>query len=156
MKRVTISDLGDLGDLLGGIGVIATLAYLALQIRRNTQAMQSASLDAVAGSHLEFQRAIWSDPELTRIWFDGRSRVALEEKDGRRFIFMVMSLARLWERAYNNQRGGTLGSTAWSGIHHELVLVFRSEGTWDYWQRIQDQFPTDFVEFVDRAVHGAP
>jgi hypothetical protein len=55
---LTLSDLGNLGEFLGGIGVIVTLAYLAIQIRRNTQEVRSASLDAVAASHFEFQRSV--------------------------------------------------------------------------------------------------
>ncbi len=68
---MTISDLGDLGDFLGGIGVIATLIYLAIQIRRNTATVQTASLESAYASHTEFQRTIWSDPELNELWFKG-------------------------------------------------------------------------------------
>ena len=38
-----LEDLGNLGDFLGGIGVVATMIYLAVQIRRNTQAIQATS-----------------------------------------------------------------------------------------------------------------
>ena len=48
---MTLSELGDLGDFLGGIGVIVTLVYLAIQIRRNTQAVRSASLSPEERTH---------------------------------------------------------------------------------------------------------
>ncbi len=105
---MTLSDLGDLCDLLGGIGVVATLAYLAVQIRQNTQEVRSASLDAVAASHMEFQRSVWGDPVLSKLWFDGMAGVALPEDEGRQFLFMVITCARHWERAYHRARGGTL------------------------------------------------
>ena len=148
---LTLSDLGNLGDFLGGIGVIVTLVYLAAQIRRNTQEMHSASLDAVAASHFEFQRSIWDDPDASRIWFDGMYGVALEEEEGRRFLFMVITLARLWERAYNKAQGGTLESTSWAGIHKELSGVFSGRGTREYWKQVQYMFPPDFVDFVEEA-----
>ena len=149
---MTLSNLGDLGDFLGGVGVIVTLVYLAAQIRRNTQEVRSASLDAVAASHFEFQRSVWDDPALSKVWFDGMAGVALPEHDGRRFLFMVISLARLWERAYNKARGGTLESAAWSGIHQELTGVFSAPGTREYWRRVQYMFPPDFVDFAEKAI----
>jgi hypothetical protein len=149
---LTLSDLGDLGDFLGGLGVIVTLAYLAIQIRRNTEEVRSASLDSVAASHLEFQRSVWGDPLLNKVWFDGMSGKALPEEGGRRFLFMVISCARHWERAYHKARGGTLDSTSWSGIHQELAGVFSRPGTQEYWKRIQYMFPPDFVDFADKAI----
>ncbi len=150
---MTLSDLGNLGDFLGGVGVIVTLAYLAIQIRRNTQEVRSASLDSVAASHLEFQRSVWADPVLNRLWFDGMTgKMPLPEEDGRRFLFMVISCARHWERAYHKARGGTLDSTSWSGIHQELAGVFSFPGTQDYWKRIQYMFPPDFVDFAEKAI----
>lgn len=149
---MTLSDLGDLGDFLGGIGVVATLVYLAVQIRQNTQEVRSASLDAVAASHMEFQRSVWGAPVINKLWFDGMSGVALPEDEGRQFLFMVITCARHWERAYHRARGGTLDSTSWSGIHRELAGVFSYPGTREYWKRIQYMFPPDFVDFAEKAV----
>ena len=149
---MTLSDLGDLGDFLGGLGVIVTLAYLAVQIRRNTQEVRSASLDAVAASHMEFQRSVWGDPVISKLWFDGMSGVALPEDEGRQFLLMVITCARHWERAYHRARGGTLRSTSWSGIHDELTGVFSSPGVRPYWKSIQYMFSADFVDFAENAV----
>jgi hypothetical protein len=149
---VTLSDLGNLGDFLGGAGVIVTLAYLATQIRRNTQEVRSASLDTVADSHFEFQRSVWADPALSKVWFSGMSGVELPEDEGRRFLFMVISLARLWERAYNKTRRGNLESTSWSGINQELAGSFSFPGTQEYWKRVQYMFPPDFVDFSEKEI----
>jgi hypothetical protein len=120
---MTLTQLGDLGDFLGGIGVVVTLVYLALQIRKNTQAVHSASLDSVASSHLEFQRSMGQDPELTKLWFDGLSgEIDLSETDSQRFLFLLLSVARHWESAFTKGRVGTLPSSAWAGRR------FRSSG----------------------------
>lgn len=39
-----LEDLGNVGDFVGGIAVIATMFYLAVQIRRNTNATQASSM----------------------------------------------------------------------------------------------------------------
>ena len=89
---------------------------------------------------------------LNQLGFDGMYGVALPKDSGRRFLFMVISLARLWERAYNKARGGTLESTSWSGIHQELAGVFSFPGTQEYWKRVQYMFPSDFVDFAEKAI----
>ena len=149
---MNLDALGNVGDFVGGIAVVVTLVYLAAQIRRNTEEVRSASLDAVAASHMEFQRSVWGDPVLNKLWFDGMAGKALPEDEGRRFLFMVITCARHWERAFHKARGGTLDSTSWSGIHRELAGVFSYPGTQEYWKRIQYMFPPDFVDFAEKAI----
>lgn len=147
---MTLSDLGDLGDFVGGIGVIVTLGYLAFQIRANTRAVQSASLDSVATSHFEFQKTLGQDPELVKLWFDGLTgRAELSEIDSQRFWFLLMSLLRQWERAFYKGRAGTLELGAWAGIEAELVAVFSNVGAQRQWKLNRSGFSTDFVEFVE-------
>ena len=149
---MTLSDFGNLGDFVGGIAVVITRAYLAVQIRQSTKEVRSASLDAEAASHMEFQRSIWGEPGLNKVWFEGMHGVPLPEDAGRQFLFMVITCARHWERAYHRARGGNLDSTSWPGIHKELAGVFSFPGTREYWTRVQYMFPADFVEFAEKAV----
>ena len=151
---MTLSDLGDLGDFLGGIGVIATLVYLAIQIRRNTMAVRSTSLDSAYAAHMEFQRTVWSDSELNKLWFDGLvGRTQLSDADRERFLFMLISCARLWEGAYFKVHEGSLESKAWASLSEELAGVFAFPGVQPYWAGfVRGMCAQEFVEFVESAV----
>ena len=151
---MTLSDLGDLGDFLGGIGVIVTLVYLAIQIRRNTYAVRSASLDSAYAAHMEFQRTVWSDSELNKLWFDGLlGKRELSDTERERFLFMVISCARLWEGAYFKVNEGSLESKAWIGLNEELAGVFAFPGVQPYWTDVvRGICAEEFVEFVESAV----
>ena len=48
--------LGNLGDFIGGIAVVVTLLYLALQVRHNTRAMQTASRQAIVSGFRDYNR----------------------------------------------------------------------------------------------------
>ena len=150
---MTLSDLGDLGDFLGGIGVIVTLVYLAIQIRRNTYAVRSASLDSAYAAHMEFQRTVWSDSELNKLWFDGLlGKRELSDTERERFLFMVISCARLWEGAYFKVNEGSLESKAWIGLNEELAGVFAFPGVQPYWTDVvRGMCAKEFVEFVESA-----
>jgi hypothetical protein len=153
---LTLSQLGDLGDFLGGIGVIVTLLYLALQIRRNTQSVHAASLDSVAESHLEFLRSVGQDPALSKLWFNGLSgKLDLAETDGQQFGMLLLSVARLWERAFHMNRVGALDSLSWAGIGTELTLVLATPGGQAFWKTRQPMFSPDFVVYVEEAVERA-
>jgi hypothetical protein len=151
---MTLSDLGDLGDFLGGVGVIVTLVYLAIQIRRNTYAVRSASLDSAYAAHMEFQRTVWSDSELNKLWFDGLlGKREFSDTERERFLFMVISCARLWESAYFKVNEGSLESKAWVGLNHELAVVFAFPGVQPYWTGVvRGMCAKEFVEFVESAV----
>ena len=150
---MTISDLGDLGDFLGGIGVIITLIYLAIQIRRNTTTVRTASLDSAYTSHMEFQRTVWSDPDLNKLWFAGLlGEEPLVATDGRRFFFMLISCARVWENAYIKAQEGSLETKAWAGLNQELLDVFSAPGVQPYWGEVFTRYSHEFVTFAESAV----
>jgi hypothetical protein len=153
---MTLSNLGDLGDFLGGIGVIVTLAYLAIQIRANTRAVQSASLDTVATSHFEIQKSLGQDPDLAKLWFAGLNGRELSEAAGQRFWFLLLSGARQWERAFYKGRSGTLESDAWAGIEAEWIGIFSNPGAQVYWNSFRRGFSADFVEYVESATRRKP
>ncbi len=132
--------------------MIVTLVYLALQIRKNTQAVRSASLDSVATSHIEFQKRVGEDPQLTKLWFNGLSGKDLPETEGQQFVFLLISLARHWERAFHKSRVGALEDSSWAGIDKELTLVFANPGAQAYWKTIRHMFTPDFVAFLEQAV----
>ncbi len=149
---MTLEDLGNIGDFLGGIGVVITLAYLAVQIRKNTQSVRSASLHSISTSISEFMDKIAQDPALTKLWFDGLSgTVQLSEVDAQRLNLLLMSLVRRWENAFHQSRAGMLESASWSGMREGLTLVFSSPGVQAWWKGARALFSADFVAFAERA-----
>ncbi len=52
---MTLQDLGNIGEFVAAIATLITLIYLAAQIRQNTRAVRSASLDSVATSNKALQ-----------------------------------------------------------------------------------------------------
>ena len=147
-----LDDLGNIGDFLGGIGVVVTLAYLAVQIRKNTQSVRSASLHSVSTSISEFMDKIAQDPALTKLWFDGLSgKVQLSEADAQRHNLLLMSLVRRWENAFHQNRVGMLESVSWSGMRDGLTFVFSSPGAQAWWKGARGLVSEDFVAFAERA-----
>ena len=103
---------------------------------------------------MEFQRTVWSDSELNKLWFNGLlGKSELSETDRERFLFMVISCARLWEGAYFKVNEGSLESKAWVGLNEELAGVFAFPGVQPYWTSVvRGMCAQEFVDFVESAV----
>ena len=70
--------LGNLGEFLGAIVVLISLIYLAVQVRRNTQQLESNE-QALLRTESTAQHQQWSgwrkmqinDPQLIAVWLKG-------------------------------------------------------------------------------------
>ena len=72
--------------------------------------------------------------------------------DGQQFAILLLSVARLWERAFQMGRVGALDSSSWEGIGKELTMVLATPGAQAYWKTSRHLFTPDFVAFVEEAV----
>jgi hypothetical protein len=106
---LTYDALGNIGDFIGGIGVVVTLIYLAGQIRQNTRSVQVSAFHAAQRDVADILDSVASDPELTRIFFDGnRDYESLSRDDRRRYALCITSFLRKLESILHQTRLGTL------------------------------------------------
>ena len=61
----TIQDLGSLGELVGAVVVVASLIYIGLQVKQNTMATRSATMQAIFQNTSETWRATTLDLDRT-------------------------------------------------------------------------------------------
>ncbi len=59
--------IGAIGELLGGIVVLASLAFLAMQIRRHTQALEIGSGEEASRSFGAYT-ALFAQPGISRVY----------------------------------------------------------------------------------------
>ncbi len=52
------------GSVLGGLGVIGSLVFVALQIRQNTEAVRSATIQAISEQSFEAVAQLVENPDL--------------------------------------------------------------------------------------------
>lgn len=154
--------IGAVGEVLGAAGVIITLAYLALQIRQNSEHIEhnvrSQRLAASASLHqgiMEIRLAFLRDPELLRIFGQGRSDPhALPPVELSRFMVSCTLLFEHLAFAFDRQREGIAD---WSSFEHYLTDYTRSPGVQLWWERHGRRiFSPAFVDEVERKIEAAP
>jgi len=150
---LTFDVLGNIGDFIGGIGVVVTLIYLAGQIRQNTRSVQVSAYHAAQRDVADILDSVASDPELTRIFFDGNQDYdSLSKEDRRRYALCITSLLRKLENILHQTRLGTLDRAQWEGLFSEFRRIFAQPGTRAWWVRGRSAFNSELQDFVEQEV----
>lgn len=151
---MTLQDWGAIGEILGAIATIATLVYLATQVRQNTRALQAASMDSTIKTANEIRASLFTNPEITSIYFKGlRDISSLTELDRERFrLIMTNALWAFWNTYSQSQLGGR---QSWSS-QKNIVSRFLSHpgGVW-FREKYRDEFHADFQREIDRILKHA-
>jgi hypothetical protein len=114
---MNLNDLANLGQIVGAIAVVASLFYVAYQIRQNTNAVRSATAQAVHEHFASWYHLLAADAELSQIVVNGlRDYASLSERDKARFIAMFMAFSPTHRMRFSN--GGKKCSSrrcGWAG-----------------------------------------
>ncbi len=158
---MSLEDLGNVGDFLGGIGVIFTVVYLALQIRQNTKSVEENTRTAKAQMRFQITtdsinsiRSVRTSDSLIRT-FDKASRG--EELDSTDLLLIDLYAREIFRSAEGNfyqYRTGTIDEEEFEGMRAFYIDTFQQEYMRNFWLLNKHQFPSMFVEEVERMLEG--
>jgi hypothetical protein len=106
---MNVNDLANIGQVIGAIAVVISLIYVALQIRQNTNAVRSATAQAVHEHFSIWYNLVAADVELAQIAANGlRDYSSLSEQERVRFVATFMSFISYSQNAFLKWREGLL------------------------------------------------
>ena len=147
--------VGAIGQVGGAIGVVVSLGYLAVQIRRNSQATRASTVHGINTSITDAWRP-FSDPSNASVYIAGIGGIAsLSPEERVRFFSLMHVFIKMCEDIWFQWRAGTLGDTYWEGHQTSVLDIFSQPGPREYWELRKLWFGADFREFLDarRAGH---
>ena len=65
---MTLDQLAGIGEIIGGIAVVISLVYLAIQIRRNTEAERTSTYQSIVSDFGALNNTMASTPELSHLF----------------------------------------------------------------------------------------
>ena len=158
-----LDNLGNIGEFIGALAVVISLVYLAIQVRRNTQQMESNE-KALLRAESSAQHIQWSDwrrmlatnAELVEIWDRGSGALGdLDRVEQIRFSVVPTDLlyviSNVWERY---QAGISVGGT-WESNLAGAARFLASPGGEEWWSKNKRDFPRPFADAIDAAPAGA-
>src|SRR5438034_2591644 len=115
---MNLNDLANLGQIIGALAVVISLFYVAHSIRQNTNAVRSATAQAVQEHFASRYHLLAADFELSQLAVSGlRDYSSLSEPEKARFIAIFMAFLSYsqnsflkWREDCSSRRHGWVGN----------------------------------------------
>ena len=140
-----------LGQLFGALGVILSLIFVAWEIRQNTEAVKSATLQAISEQSIAAANMVVQNKDLRDAFILAVNDQPLSSDQDAQITFFYVSLMRLNMNRYLQFKLGIL--------EKETVLYlgmqqgpYRSNHFKTFWSRDKASWPEDFVAFMETEV----
>jgi hypothetical protein len=152
---LNIQEIGVIGDLIGALATVVTLAYLAVQIRRNTNATRAATYDAISAGWRQHQRESFiAHPDNVDLWARALSDFdALSAAQQRLFFYLGATEFHFVENLIEQRDRGHLAADeieTWLGY---FASVVRTSGGTVCWNVNKQLFRNQkVVAEIDRRV----
>jgi hypothetical protein len=154
---VTLESLGNLGEFVGSIAVIISLVYLAIQIKKNTEAERTSTYRSIVSDFGFMNQSMASDPELTMLYIKGMEDFgALEPSEKARVSQVFYMTFRYFENMYYQHRRGYLEGEVWTGWERIMLAYFGRPGFQTWWSARRDVFSESFVRFLETSESDHP
>jgi hypothetical protein len=154
---MTLQDLGSLGEFVGAIAVVISLIYLAVQVRRNTQQLES-NVQALLRAESSAQHEQWSnwrkmqinDPELISVWNRGlKDLQSLNDVEYTQFNMLATELFYIISNVWERQQASVAPSGAWEIGRRSAAAFLEQPGGTAWWSKAKHFFYEHFIEEVD-------
>lgn len=149
-----LQDLGSLGELVAAIATIATLVYLAIQIRRNTDAVRASAFQAYQEIRNDFINSVL-EPDLSELYIRGmQSRSDLTAAERVRFDLLMMKLFLGLESLRYQLQNASIGPEHIASAREVLRRYFRHQGVSQWWEARAIPFSDTFTRFVEAQIES--
>ena len=139
--------------VVAAIFVALSAVYLAIQIKRSTQATHSQTYHLATSALAEMAAIIGSDKELSRIFRIGMANPdELTEDELIQFGYLGISLFRRFENVFFQHQSGMINDDFWIGHRDNILWFFHRPGMQAWWKDRKFAFSKRFREFLDNSV----
>lgn len=148
--------LGNLGAFIGGIAVVITLIYLAIQVRQNTRAIRVASMQSSMLAAQNIGILPVQDRDLARVIRVGLTMPhELDEDEFQQFRYFLMSMLRVHEDMFVQNRAGVVDDETWMARSSSLKTILSMPGGRSIWEA-SSAYRDDFKAWLESELNHEP
>jgi len=144
-----------LAEILSAVAVVVTLIFVAMELRRNTAAVQSASFQSLTDGSTNYLLSIAADPEVSRIWAAGnRNSSELSAPDSVRYYLLTRARWLRMQNVFSQWSKETVSDEDWA--FYEGLICRGSSGATSMqgglvatWAAHRPVLTRSFVDFVE-------
>ena len=149
MKNKDLHKWALVAEIIGAIAVVLSIIYLTVEVRSNTNAIQSQTNQGL----LELANQSYSQSvEYAELELKARNNwESLSEVERFRFINLRYTSFNIWEQSFNANRNGTLSDEIWQGWDSYYENLICQESVSQVWKEIGAGYGPEFRSHVDEA-----
>jgi hypothetical protein len=137
-----------IAEMLGLVGLIASLGFVAMEIRQNTTAVRSATIQAISDQAMELTLSMATDDRLPRLVYEmtrgGITEADLSGEDYMRLRLAVVAGLRRQENLYLQVQNGVLPRAALGNVSFSFYTnAFARE----IWATDSGRFDAGFAQY---------
>jgi hypothetical protein len=145
--------LAAIGELVAAAGVIATLVYLSVQVRQNTRAIRSATLNSVTVAQQAELR--WSSDISQAVRRAMHTPADLTEDETHQMTEWMTASFLARENEFSQFRQGLLDESKWEQSEYIIRSIFGMPWCRQWWSIYgREVYTADFVACVDCMMTG--
>ncbi len=157
MSESRLRDWAHIAEIISSVVVIVSLIFVGLEIRQNTNAVQSAAAQVVHDNFAGWYSSLQTEPELLEISTRGmRNYDSLSETEKAQFIAMFMAFVFHGQDAYYKWREGSLESKFWRAWENVSMNFFSTSGGRAFWGERSYLFADEFQRYVEDHIMQQP
>ena len=122
--------IGAIAELAAAIAVLPTLVYLAIQLRQNTRALKSATIDSLNSSMAENARTMAENSEIVELLVKTDSGKKLDEVETARYHYLLIMLVRRFEGFYFQTSLGFVDPQMTVGYEQSMISIIARNRSW--------------------------
>lgn len=131
-----------LASIVGVVGGLVSVTFLILEIRRNAQAIEGATVQSL----MAFEQAVFALLiENAGVFLaGGEDRDGLSPEDRLKFDKLVQAYMSLYYSAFKQFGQGLIDNDVWTAYHNAIKDKMRKPGFAASWHEVKDSYPAPF------------
>lgn len=152
MRKITLSEGAQIAEIVAAIAVVVSLLYVGLQLRANTAAVRSASIQAITSTTADVLLVQSSNPELIRIRRVGdEDHTSLSDDEAYQYYLFYR---QFWLNHQNNhfqRRLGVIDDDVWGVFERIICFQTSKSGVRATWPDHTNVLDAAFIAIVEQC-----
>ena len=147
-----ISALNEGVSLIANIGVIGSIVFLGLEMRQNTEMMQSQTRNSIVENQLSVYEKMIENPELFDIADKRSANLDVADAERQQLHVFILSQLRIWENEFYQYQIGLYAAEEFDARKIWWGKIMRRPVNLQTWRVEQETFYPDFRIYMNELL----
>ena len=147
-----ISALNEGVSLIANIGVIGSIIFLGLEMRQNTEMMQSQTRNSIVENQLSVYEKMIENPELFDIADKRSANLDVADAERQQLHVFILSQLRIWENEFYQYQIGLYAAEEFEARKIWWGRIMRRPVNLQTWRFEEETFYPDFRIYMNELL----